>query len=51
LIAATGQIVYSKQNIIQNNWTVATNDLANGLYSLNIYTDQGVLSQKVVIQH
>jgi hypothetical protein len=54
LIDAAGKVVFSKNisgNVLKYQDTIGTAEFANGVYSLQITTSNGVSSQKVVIAH
>lgn len=54
LVDAAGKVVFFKTisgNIVKYQDTISTAEFANGVYSLQITTNNGVSSQKVVIAH
>jgi hypothetical protein len=53
VINAVGQVIFS-QNILnaeKQRVTVSTSDLANGIYLINLMTEKGMITKKLVVSH
>jgi hypothetical protein len=53
ILNAQGQLVYAQQvnDAEKQHITVNTSDLADGIYLVNVLTEKGLITKKLVVNH
>lgn len=49
VLNALGQVVYTNNNVNAEHFVINTRDMSKGIYMVNIHTDKGVASHKIVV--
>jgi hypothetical protein len=53
ILNAQGQLVYTQQvnDAEQQHITVSTSNLSDGIYLVNVLTEKGLITKKLVVNH